>query len=238
MKRILYLGTDPAHFESQGHVRGHLIHYPVIKIVPRPLIHPELENAYQDLEKYTHLIFTSKNAVKIFFSHLTDLGKPPEKMRIKTIIAIGKVTADHLSLRGLPPQWVSQIESQEGVVQLIKQMDLGDAYFFMPRSSQSRPIIANYFTEKNVRYQACDLYDTVTQVLEPKPDLNEIDEIVFTSPSTVSAFLQIYSGLPNGKELIAIGPVTEQALRDASTRKRGSFKSLLRPNLDPFISGK
>jgi uroporphyrinogen-III synthase len=56
------------------------------------------------------------------------------------------------------------------------------------------------------------LYDTVTQKLEPKPDLNHVQEIVFTSPSTVLAFLEIFGALPKGKKLIAIGPITQQQL--------------------------
>ena len=82
----------------------------------------------------------------------------------------------------------------------------------MPRSSLSRPILVNFFQQRYILYQACDLYDTVAQALEPKPNLDEVEEIVFTSPSTVSAFLEIFGSLPKGKKLIAIGPVTEQVL--------------------------
>ncbi|MGC1878916.1 MAG: uroporphyrinogen-III synthase [Rhabdochlamydiaceae bacterium] len=209
MKTILYLGTDPTQFESQGHLRGHLIHYPVIKIVPRPLDHPELKQAYGDLDAYTHLLFTSKNSVKVFSGHLTTLNR---SLETKVIIAIGVVTAAHLSRLGLSPQFVAQEETQEGVVQLLGTMNLENSYFFMPRSSLSRPILVNFFQQRYIRYQACDLYDTVAQALEPKPNLDEVEEIVFTSPSTVSAFLEIFGSLPKGKKLIAIGPVTEQVL--------------------------
>ena len=150
--------------------------------------------------------------MKVFFTHLASLQKPVEEIRKKTVIAIGKVTAAHLGIQGAPPHFVSEQETQEGVVHLLKGMDVEDAYFFMPRSSLSRPVLANFFKEREIRYQACDLYDTVSQESDPQPDLAHIDEIVFTSPSTVRAFLEIYGTLPNDKKLIAIGPVTEQAL--------------------------
>ena len=60
-----------------------------------------------------------------------------------------------------------------------------------------------------VRY----LYDTISQVIQPKPNLDHVDEIVFTSPSTVKAFIEIFGVLPRGKKCLAIGPITEQALR-------------------------
>jgi uroporphyrinogen-III synthase len=216
MKRILYLGTDPTQFESQGHCHGHLIHYPVIKILPRPLDDPEIRQAYDDLDEYTHLLFTSKNAVKIFCQHIEELQKPLNTFKTQTLIAIGEVTAAHLSSQGLAPQLVSREETQEGVVKMLNRIDLQNAYVFMPRSTLSRPILSNYFQEQQIRYQACDLYDTVTQNLDPKPDLAEIDEIVFTSPSTVRAFLEIFGKLPLGKKFFAIGPITEESLRSCT----------------------
>lgn len=215
MKTILYLGTDPTHFEAQGRAKGHLIHYPIIKIVPRALDNPEIRQAYDDLSEYTHFIFTSKNAVNVFCEHLDELKKTPSDFTQKKVVAIGHVTAAHLSVNGLNPQWTAEEETQEGLVKLLSLIDLDDAYLFMPRSALSRPVLANYFKEREIRYQACDLYDTITQCLEPKPELEHIDEIVFTSPSTVKAFLEVFGKIPLGKKLLAIGPVTEEALRSS-----------------------
>jgi uroporphyrinogen-III synthase len=70
--------------------------------------------------------------------------------------------------------------------------------------------------QRQIRFQACDLYDTVSQEICPKPDLDQVDEIVFTSPSTVKAFVEIFGGLPRGKKCLAIGPITQQALLNAT----------------------
>ncbi len=203
MKTILYLGTDPLQYQC----KGHLIHYPVIKIVPRSLEHPELKHAYAEMNKFTHVIFTSKNAVKVLFGYIK-----PESLAGKTLIAIGIVTAAHLCRLNLFPQFTSPEETQEGIVELLKTMPLEKPYVFLPRSSLSRPVLVDYFKERGIRFLACDLYDTATQILEPKPDLDAVDEIVFTSPSTVYAFIEIFGALPKGKKLTTIGPVTEWAL--------------------------
>jgi uroporphyrinogen-III synthase len=211
MKTTLYLGTDPTEFESEGH----LIHYPVIKIVPRSLGAPEMKRAFDDLDEYTHLIFTSKNAVRIFFEHLTALQRSVAELQSKCVIAIGQVTAAHLLAGGLAAAAVAPVETQEGVISLLNTMDLNNAYFFLPRSSISRPVLADFFHKRQLRYQACDLYDTTTQVLSPKPNLEQVDEIIFTSPSTVKAFVEIFGGIPKDKSCVAIGPVTELALHRA-----------------------
>ena len=58
----------------------------------------------------------------------------------------------------------------------------------------------------------CPIYDTRTVQPKVVPDLTKVDEIVFTSPSTVKAFLDVFSEIPQDKKLTTIGPVTEQAL--------------------------
>ncbi len=214
MKTVLYLGTDPTQFAAQGHFDGHLIHYPVIQIVPKSPIESALKVAYDDLDEYTHLIFTSKNAVQIFFDHLNELKVNKAILTNKTVIAIGAVTAAHLTAQGTSPAHLAENESQEGLVQLLSKLDIEGSYFFLPRSALSRPVLVQYFIERQIRFQACDLYDTTTLKATAIPDLKEIDEIVFTSPSTVKGFMEIFGALPKGKRLLAIGPVTEKALRE------------------------
>jgi uroporphyrinogen-III synthase len=212
VKTILYLGTDPTHFK-QHHLDARVIHYPVIKIVPRSIDDLQIQQAYTNLAEYTHLIFTSKNAVKVFGMHLALMQNTWNVVQDKIVLAIGTVTAAYLTDEGVAPQFVAQEETQEGLIHGLEGMNLSkEAYFFLPRSALSRPVLVNFFQERAIRYHACDLYDTVIQVPHPKPDLKAIDEIVFTSPSTVNAFLQIFGTLPKDKKLFAIGPITKKTL--------------------------
>ncbi|MBI2742853.1 MAG: uroporphyrinogen-III synthase [Chlamydiales bacterium] len=211
MKRTLYLGTSPAHFASEGH----LIHYPVIKVVPRSPNHPEIAQAFENLSSCTHIIFTSKNTVAVFLQQVER-----EKLEGKCIIAIGRVTAAHLNLQKVRVDHVAEQESQEGIIALLETLDLKGANIFMPRSSLARPQIVHFLQEKGVNYTAVDLYDTVVQRLEPTPELRDFDEIIFTSPSTVHAFKEIFGHLPKDKKLIAIGPITEEALREERSEKK------------------
>lgn len=199
MKRILYLGTHPASYPAEGH----LIHYPVIKLIPRPIPRHILE----DMPEYTHLIFTSKNAVAIFFQAV---GKVD--LSGKAIIAIGQSTASRLILEGYQPGHIAQEETQEGVISLLRPMDLKDGYILLPHSALARHTLENFFLERGIRHQICDLYDTVTQKIKPIPDLDTIDEIVFTSPSTVRAFVEIFSRIPDNKKLTCLGPITKEEL--------------------------
>ena len=211
MKNILYLGTDPERFLKQR-IDCRVIHYPVIAIVPRSLDDPHLMGAYQDLCLYTHLLFTSKNAVRIFFEHLALLRCDTNDLNNKICIAIGTSTAHSLQMHDQRVDLISLLETQEGLIEELQRLCLKDAYFLYPRSSISRPVLTTFFHEKNIRYKAFDLYETRIQHKEPLPDLNSIDEIVFTSPSTVKAFIQIFGSLPQHACLHAIGPITAAVL--------------------------
>lgn len=209
--RILYLGTDPTQFKQQLTTFDDLIHFPIIKIVPRPFSDLLIRRAFADVENYTHFIFTSKHAVKIFREHLNLLNQTLN-VSIQRIFAIGKVTAHHLTTLDLSPHFIAAEETQEGVLQLLCSLDLKNAYIFIPRSAISRPLLIHFLEEKNIRFVACDLYDTVTNKVDVLPDLNPIDEIVFTSPSTVKAFIEIFGALPLNKKLTPIGPITAKLL--------------------------
>ena len=74
-------------------------------------------------------------------------------------------------------------------------------------------------------YKECALYDTVTYLPTPQLNLVEFDEIIFTSPSTVDAFVEIFRELPSDINLIAIGPITEDYLSEK--RKSLSIKEQL-----------
>jgi uroporphyrinogen-III synthase len=199
MKTVLYLGTDPKAYSG----KGKLVHYPVLKLVPRP-IPPHI---LDDMDEYTHYIFTSKNAVSIFFESIGtyDLSK-------KVIIAIGPSTATRLEQKGCPATHVAEEETQEGVIALLRMIDLEDAYILLPHSALARKLLEDFLVQRGIRHQVCDLYDTFTQKNEPLPNLEEIDEIIFTSPSTVRAFVEIFSRIPDNKTLTCIGPVTQQEL--------------------------
>lgn len=193
--KTLYLGLDPKNYPCTGT----LLHYPVIRTVR--IEGSELQQALRLWPKFTHIVFTSQSAVFYW----------KEDLRDKKLIAIGDATAKALQSKGLDPQIASDA-TQEGVIALLSQMDLAQSFLFWPRSRRARPHLTAYLTQSEIPFLTLDLYDTHFQRPQPVPKLEEIDEIVFTSPSTVEGFLKIYGSLPQNKKLTAIGPVTQKAL--------------------------
>lgn len=209
LRTVLYLGTDPKEFALHNDF-ARLVHYPVIRIAPRPL--EDVQDALSAVSSASHLLFTSKHAISLFFAHAKALELPIDG---KTLIAVGQVTARHLEEHGRKADLVPEEESQEGVLEALADVPCADAHFFFPRSSLARPKLEQELCARGARISVCDLYDTEVQRLEPVPDLRWFDAIVFTSPSTVDGFLAIFEGFPTRVRLLARGPVTEAALRRA-----------------------
>lgn len=187
--RTLYLGLDPKRFPRPA------LHYPVIRTVP--IYGDSYQRALELWPCYTHVIFTSRTAVRLW------------PYRGKPIIAIGEATAE-----GLEGVVCAKRPTQEGVIELLQQLSLKNAHLFLPKSKRARPLLVDFLQKEGICHTALDLYDIEFFRKEPIPDLTSIDEIVFTSPSTVEGFLRIYKKLPRGKKLTAIGPVTQAALRN------------------------
>ena len=207
-KRILYLGLDPSHYKGQGEV----IHYPIIKIVPRPLSDPSIHQAIKNFNDYSHIIITSKSTVAILQGYLVEMGIDLDCWKKKITLAVGQVTAKHLEACGILPGRVAQEETAEGIIQEIQRMPLEGAHFFWPHSGQARPIIQSFLSQHNICHTSCIFYDPVPQKSGILPEIGRFDEIIFTSPSTVDAFLKFYGKFPLHAELTPIGPVTAKHL--------------------------
>lgn len=196
LPRTLYLGLDPSRFGRE------VVHLPLIETVPRPL-DGELLKAFERLSTFTHILLTSRTAVSLFLTHCQQLQIKSQAL----FICVGQATGELLGR----PCLIAQEATSEGLLPLIASLK-PSSHLFFPHSSLSRPVIGDFLRASNRSFQEAILYDTVPKRPPKLPSLVEFDEIVFTSPSTVAAFINCYGTFPKGKRLIAIGPVTGKTL--------------------------
>ncbi len=196
MGKTLYLGLDPSRFPQ----RASLVHCPLIEIIPLRVAHKEIPT---DPTQYTHLLFTSREAVKLW----TRLSPPPW---IEQPLAIGQATALLLPSHTL----IAPAATQEGVAHLILSLKTPTPHILWPRSQTARPFLEEHLAPYPCKLHPLNLYETRTKKPDPLPDLEEFDEIVFTSPSCVKAFLEIFGLPPRNKQLTAIGHITQAAMTE------------------------
>lgn len=197
MKYALYVGLDAPKRHDVN-----VIHIPLIKIAPKPP--HELKTQFEKLNKATHIIVTSKSTVAIAKEHF--------QLHPAQFISVGSATTKQLLAIGIQNILTAKNECQEGIIQLIEELQPKSPFFFWPHSSLSRPILSQYFTQKNYSYIECSLYDTHFLTPEVNIDLQTINEIHFTSPSTVEAFFAHFGRPPAHITLHTIGPITKDRL--------------------------
>ena len=206
MNKTLYLGLEvPAHLKNEN-----VVHLPLIKIIPKKINDPLVIQAFENFKHYTHVIFTSRNAVSIFCDLATSFNFPLEEIQSKIVVVVGKHTAKKLRDHQLVAGYIAKEETAEGVTKVLMDLDLSGSHVFLPQSSLARSVISDWLMEQKIKYTSCYTYDTASNLPENLPNLAAFEKIVFTSPSVVNAFLKAYGNLPRDKALISIGPITEQ----------------------------
>lgn len=203
--KTLFLGLHPPKDNP------HLVHFPIIRIEPLPTWHPLVMHMMKKWQSYTHILFTSRSAVRLLAKYCVFFGCDPTQ---KKGIAVGRATAGEMAHCRFCVDYVAELEQAEGVVELLTQISLREASLLWPHSALARGVLSDYFKKNKLKVEEVPIYTTLAVDSHDPPDLNMFRRIIFTSPSTVDAFIKIYGSLPCDKELAFIGPITEKRLRE------------------------
>jgi len=108
-------------------------------------------------------------------------------------------------------------------VAAFKGIDVAGKRFLLPRAEIAGDIIPDGLSELGANVDVATAYRTVNsdedgETIKELMDSGKIDVITFTSPSTVTNFMDIIGNettIPNHIKIACIGPVTENACRRA-----------------------
>lgn len=206
-KRVLVTGTRSKRFESMGKI----IHVPMIEIKPARSF-KVLDAAILRVEDYDGFLFTSRHAVLHFLDRLKKKMKSIEALRSKRVVAIGKTTAEALKDFGLDAACIPEEETAESMAKLLCKFPVKGKRFLIPRSDLARDLLVDELRKCGAFVDPVTVYRNICPEIK-KQDLGRIDEIVFTSPSTVKNFLKIHRDIPARIKVWAIGPVTQEQLK-------------------------
>lgn len=209
MKRILYLGLNPI----VGTLEEEVVHFPVICTKPKHFDSSEIKLALSDFKFATHLVITSKNGFRYLLDLLAEYNIDIQYLQKMKIFSVGKKTSAYIQQKGFSIFFEAKHEQAEGLIEIFDTLDLKDASLFWPHSQQARDLITKYFELKKIKHTAIAIYDTVYNIPNIEISLLNFDEIVFTSPSTVDGFFQIFNEIPTHIQIKTIGPITESYLQ-------------------------
>ncbi|MBQ9230593.1 MAG: uroporphyrinogen-III synthase [Prevotella sp.] len=178
------------------------IHTPLIEIVPVK-DDTALKNAVFNIGDYAYVLFTSRYAVRFFCQY----GLPEGDIRV---VSIGPTTTQALQEIGV--RKVTQVERDDsyGVIDWFCRQPRGRV--LIPRSDIALSIIPDGLRQLGFDVTTVTAYRNRMPSDVRRIDLNRVDRIVFTSPSTVDNFVYVYGSLPQDKILVTRGRTTQERL--------------------------
>jgi uroporphyrinogen-III synthase len=198
------------------------VFFPVIEI--RAIDNnPELDEALQNLDRYSWVVFTSVNAVEIVFRN-RHAGEARKRMAGDVnVAAIGPKTSKALADHGVTPRFVPDEYVAEAILPGLG--DLRGKRVLLPRADIARKALPEAIAAAGGSPHEIAVYRTVPA--EPTPEAVAalrvgVDVISLTSPSTVEHFMAVVRKngldplhLPGDPLMACIGPITEGAARAA-----------------------
>jgi uroporphyrinogen-III synthase len=180
--------------------------------------HQQLQDAFNKLDTYDWIIFTSNVTVETFFSFI----KKEDMRKFPKVAVIGKKTAEVLKEMGVQPDFVPSAYVAESFVDEFTPYIQRGTSVLLPKGNLAREYIALKLAEHGAIVDEAVIYETylpdesrskLVHMLEAK----QLDILLFTSPSTVDHFMNIVRehGLEqniNDCIIGCIGPVTEKKL--------------------------
>ena len=192
-----------------------VIEFPTIDIVTESDLSP-LRISFEKLASFRWIIFTSQNAVEIFFSELFASGRDARSLGQCSIAAIGPATADELKKYGLAADLVPEKFIAESLLDSMKDKDCSGANILIPCSSQARPALKEGLEKMGAHVERVHLYraDVPKDIpVERMDEIRKADMVTFTSSSTAENFFAMFPDLDI--PFASIGPVTTGAVRKA-----------------------
>ncbi|MDR1809763.1 MAG: uroporphyrinogen-III C-methyltransferase [Prevotella sp.] len=207
-QRIMVTGTQADDYTGYGEI----VHSPLIKV--RKIDNNERLSAQIDnIQAFDWLIFTSRYGVRYFFEAWKNTGKDIRLLSNIQIASIGKTTTAELHKFYLCPDVESYTESAEGLIAHFKKTEAVGRRILLPRSNKGLKQLSEELAKQGHLVFDIPVYINEINSAVPKTDLASVDKIVFSSPSGVDAFTQLYGEVPEGKQLITKGKTTEKRLR-------------------------
>ncbi len=190
-----------------------VIEFPTIEIKKKDNL-SELNKAIDEIENYNWIIFTSQNAVMIFFQAMKDKGLDARGLHKSKITAIGPATAKELNKYFIEPDVVPSEYVAEDILNELKKIGIDGDRILLPCAAEARLTLKEGLIQLGATVDRIHTYDTAIPTDVPdevKADVEGADMITFTSSSTAKNFFSIFED--TRAKLACIGPITADTVK-------------------------
>ena len=219
-----------------------VIQFPTIKIQPIESVDIPALNAYD------WVIFTSINAVEIFYERLRENGKDARAFGGCSVCAVGAKTVEALNRIGIHPDFVPSHSRGSAIAAEIGEVN--GKKILLPRAKIATADLPNGLRERGAHIDDVPLYNTVKVSGENRDKIEadllngSIDLVTFTSSSTVTNFLEMFpthapTVLLANVKVAVIGPTTQKTVEKCGVHidvvaKETSVESLVEAVIEEY----
>lgn len=209
--------------ESYG---AQVIQFPTIEIQPIN-DNTALDAAIAQLAKYNWIIFTSVNAVEIFYCHLLKRGGDARLFGNARVCAVGSKTVGALDKIGVRTDFVPSRSHSEAIAAELESV--AGQNILVPRAKIASHELPDGLRKRGAIVDVIPIYDTVKAGAERREEIEAklldgmIDMVTFTSASAITNFVEMFNRHPppallDNVHTAVIGPST------ASTAQRRGLR--------------
>jgi uroporphyrinogen III methyltransferase/synthase len=200
-----------------------VLELPTIAVEPLP--QDELAGAIEDLAEFDWVVFTSANAVELFFKCLAAGGGDARTLAGRRVAAIGPATAARLAEHGIRADLVPEEAVAESLAAALVAAGVGaGTRVLLPRAAEARDVLTETLRQEGALVEAVAVYRTVVPAAVDEACLEalgagEVDLVTLTSSSTARQFVSLMQSR-GGEELLgrlkgqlkfaSIGPITSR----------------------------
>jgi uroporphyrinogen III methyltransferase/synthase len=194
-----------------------VVELPAIRIEPR-IESEEVRRTVERIGEYALICVTSPNGAHLLFEALGEAGLDARALDGTIVAAIGPGTARALEEHGIAADVVPERFVAEALVDALAQVEVEGRRVLVARAAEARDVLPNALRERGAEVDVVALYETIRET--PPPEAIEAaqgaDYVTFTSSSTVRNLLEALGDrFPRGARIVAIGPITSDAVRAA-----------------------
>lgn len=205
---ILHLGTHPERYDHLGTI----VHRPIIECVESP-DNERIRQSIHSAGDYDWLVFTSKNGVRFFFKKLYTAGLDTRIFSNTKFAVIGTGTAEQLREFGIKADLCPAVESAKGLLKAFEAVSVAGLSILLPQAQISSTELPEGLSKRQARVEKLVVYETVEKEIEDV-DLDYIDQVLFTSGSTVRAFVNQFGALPEHIRALCLGEPTQTVAKE------------------------
>ncbi|MHC4061628.1 MAG: uroporphyrinogen-III C-methyltransferase [Planctomycetota bacterium] len=196
---VLVLGINP---EKYTHL-GNIVHRPLIDCVGLE-DYSGADFILRELKGFGWIAFTSANAIRFFFERLHAIDLDARALAATKVAVIGKSSGERLAEFGITADMCADIESSAGMLEKFGDIGVENEKILLPQSEIASRELSDGLAAMGAAVERLPIYRTV----ETDPgeiDFDNIDHILFTSGSTIRAFVKRFGSVPTHIKAYCLG---------------------------------